>query len=357
MRLAHLTVRNVRSFASASLPLGDGTTLLVGDVGAGKTSLLYAVEMALFGFAEVDAGYLVRHGAHDAEVGLRLEDGEHTYDFRRRFRRRTVRGKESFQLDTSTLTVDGATQTYSATELRRRAIELLGFPDNPNPNAHSDLWRWAVYVPQERMRAVLDDDPAGRASRLETIRKALGLESYRTAAESAGAVALELGRRAERWDAEAQGLAHYEDDLARWREAGDAARAESTALTEAIDRDEATLRVLDAEIARRERAATEFNALEGRIEQATGAVETATANRSRSEARNAELAHRMDAVGGTLEREVPVRSELAEIDRRHRPPARGGRPPSRSHGPDPARRGRARRGRRRRPDRRRRASS
>jgi exonuclease SbcC len=215
MQLRSLTVRNVRSYLSGRIELGPGTTLLSGDVGSGKTSLLYAIEMALFGFAEVEAAFLVRHRTRDAEVTLGLADAEHHYEFRRRFRRKTQRGREGFEIEESSFSVDGARTRYSATELRQRAIDLLGFPDNPNPRAHSDVWRWAVYIPQERMRDVLFQSPT---ERLETVRKALGLEQYQIAADNAAEVAAELRRLAEVGDAEAEQLRHWSEELPRWSE-------------------------------------------------------------------------------------------------------------------------------------------
>jgi DNA repair protein SbcC/Rad50 len=213
MILRSIRVRNIRSHTETTVNFGPGTTLLAGDVGSGKTSLLYAVEMALFGFAEVDPAHLVRHRAREAEVALTLEDGEHWYEFRRRFRRRTVRGKETFEVEENSYAEDGARTKYSTTELRSRSIELLGFPDNPNPRAHSDVWRWAIYIPQERMRDILLQEPTAR---LETVRKALGLEHYHLAAENAAEVATELRRVAEARESEADLLRHHSDDLPRW---------------------------------------------------------------------------------------------------------------------------------------------
>jgi DNA repair protein SbcC/Rad50 len=213
MQLRRVEVRNIRSYATGELDLGPGTTLIAGDVGAGKTSLLYAIEMALFGFAEVDAAYLVRHQAGHAEVQVTLEEDPHLYRITRRFRRVVRRGRETFEPEKVTFTVDGSTTPYSATELRQRVIELLGFPDNPNPRAHSDLWRWAVYIPQEKMREVLAQDAA---ERLETVRKALGVERFRTASDNAQLVALEVRRRAESREAEADRLSHWEEELPRW---------------------------------------------------------------------------------------------------------------------------------------------
>ncbi len=207
MQLRRVRVRNIRSYVHGEVHFPPGTTLLSGDVGAGKTSLLYAIEMALFGIAEVDAAYLVRHNAPHAEVDVELEDAEHRYRISRRFRRVNRRGKTSFEPEKIAFRVDGAETTYSATELRQRVIEILGFPDNPNPQAHSDLWRWAVYVPQERMRDILAARPQDR---LETVRKALGVERYRTAAENAQELATDLRRSMNGRRQEAERLRHFD---------------------------------------------------------------------------------------------------------------------------------------------------
>ncbi|MGC2289890.1 MAG: SMC family ATPase, partial [Thermoplasmata archaeon] len=214
MQIARVGLRNLRSYRTADVVLGPGTTLLTGDIGSGKTSLLYAIEMALFGFAEVDPGYLVRHGAKDAEVSLALTDGTHRWELRRRFVRRARKGKDTFEPSENSLAVDGQRVAYSATELRRRTIELLGFPDNPNPRAHSDVWRWAVYLAQERMRDVLDPDVDVR---METVRKALGVEQYRLAGENARSLARSLQERAA--DLAEQGARHrgVEEEAAQWR--------------------------------------------------------------------------------------------------------------------------------------------
>ncbi len=249
MQLRRLVVSNLRSYESAHLDFGSGTTLLVGDIGAGKTSLLYAIEMALFGSAEVDAAYLVRHGAAHAEVTVEFEDGEHRYAIARRFRRLRRKGKESFEAEKFRFTIDGAETAYSATELRQRVIELLGFPDNPNPQAHSDLWRWAVYVPQERMREILG---ARAQDRLETVRKALGVERYRIAGENALELASDLRRSAAARRAEADRLRYFDEEYARSVEEGDRLRAERHRLTEAI-----RARVTDEEAARERRRAAE----------------------------------------------------------------------------------------------------
>lgn len=320
MQLRRLRVRNIRSYESGEVEFARGTTLLSGDVGAGKTSLLYAIEMALFGIAEVDAAYLVRHGTAHAETEVEFEDATHRYTIARRFRRVTRRGKETFEPERITFRVDGAETTYSATELRQRVIELLGFPDNPNPQAHSDLWRWAVYVPQERMRDILAARPQ---ERLETVRKALGVERYRTAAENALDLAADLRRSQRTRQAEAERMRHYELEFAeataeidRWglerrtrdasiREREAAAEAARTALAGAEEA------VRQGEADRRELGSLEREQSED--QERTGRIEKARADRLRE--REERLQAAREAAGEAAELESRRRA-LADADAR-----------------------------------------
>ncbi len=235
MQLRRVEVRNIRSYEHARLELSGGTTLLVGDVGSGKTSLLYAIEMALFGTAEIEATFLVRHGAAESTVLVALEDAGHQFEIERSFRRVRRRGREAFEPGRLVFREDGAATAYSSTELRARVIELLGFRDNPNPRAHSDLWRWAVYVPQEQMREILAAPPV---ERLETVRRALGVERYHLAAENAKEVARDLRQTAQSLRAQALTLREFAEDL-------DAATTEFAGLRGASARVDESLEAVD----------------------------------------------------------------------------------------------------------------
>jgi DNA repair protein SbcC/Rad50 len=294
MQLRRVTVRNIRSHAHSDLLLGPGITLLWGDVGSGKSSLLYAVEMALFGFAEFDPAFLVRHQALHAEVALTLEDPGGRYELRRRFRRQTRRGHQSFAAEENSFARNGARTTYSATELRQRAIDLLGFPDNPNPRARSDFWRWAVYIPQERMREVLAQDPE---ERLETVRKALGVEKFRVAAQNVGELGRELHRRADLQDEAAQMLAHHAEELPRLleernkaQEAYVSARKAETGLQAALSEAERQTKPLALAVAALAADRRELESAAGRL----GDIERAEAEKLRqAELRRTESRQRL----------------------------------------------------------------
>ena len=302
MQLRRVRVRNIRSYESAQVAFPPGTTLLSGDVGAGKTSLLYAIEMALFGVAEVEAAYLVRHGAAHAEVEVEFDDGEHRYAIVRKFRRVRRKGKPGIEPESIAFSADGAKTAYSATELRQRVIELLGFPDNPNPQAHSDLWRWAVYVPQERMRDILAAKPQDR---LETVRKALGVERYRTAAENAQELAADLRRSVVQRRVQAERLKHHDAEYADWNREADRLHAERARL-------EGSLRGLAVE---RERRAAE-------LATAEEAVRRTASDRRLKESLEAEQAS--DARART--EQARVRAERLEEIRRREALAEAARP-------------------------------
>lgn len=317
LQIRRLWLRNLRSYDAAEAEFPEGTTLVVGDVGSGKTSLLYAIEMALFGFAEVDPTYLVRHQAPEAEVRLQLVDGEHTYEFGRRFRRRTRRGREVFELESASYAEDGRKSSYTVTEIRERAIQLLGFPDNPNPRAHSDLWRWAVYIPQEKMREVLLQDAE---ERLQTVRKALGLEQYRTAAENTQLVAAAIRRGAESLSAAARARDHLVGERGEFERAA----AERTLEAESLRR-QATELAANAEGTERDAAAAEADRdrleaesrRDAELGEALRAEETrARRIQERSSARAVEMAttvRRLEGAPGRAAELNGFRERLTEI--------------------------------------------
>jgi DNA replication and repair protein RecF len=77
MRLAHLTLRDFRSYANLEIPFEEGHHLLLGPNGSGKTNILEAVYILGTGSsmrASRDA-VLVRHGSSGWQVGGRFEDG------------------------------------------------------------------------------------------------------------------------------------------------------------------------------------------------------------------------------------------------------------------------------------------
>lgn len=71
--------------------------------------------------------------------------------------------------------------SLSATELKERVLDILNFNEPPDPRAQSVIYRYAIFTPQEEMKVILAQNPD---KRLETLRKAFGVEDYKVAIEN-----------------------------------------------------------------------------------------------------------------------------------------------------------------------------
>jgi len=69
---------NIRSYINQTLEFPKGSVLLAGDIGSGKSSILHAIEFALFGTKgnELSASTLLRHGKKEGfvELNFKLEN-------------------------------------------------------------------------------------------------------------------------------------------------------------------------------------------------------------------------------------------------------------------------------------------
>ena len=74
MKIKKLTLKNIRSYDEQEIEFPEGSLLLSGDVGSGKTTILLAIEYALFGLQPGQKGSaLLRNNADLGEVSLELE--------------------------------------------------------------------------------------------------------------------------------------------------------------------------------------------------------------------------------------------------------------------------------------------
>ena len=82
MRLKELTLKNFRSYEKAKITFDDGTVLIAGDIGSGKSSILMAIEFALFGLGDLKTNNLLRKGTSHSTVTLVFEELNEIVHFR-----------------------------------------------------------------------------------------------------------------------------------------------------------------------------------------------------------------------------------------------------------------------------------
>ena len=125
MLLKSLTLHNIRSYTDVTINFPLGSTLLAGDIGCGKSTILMAVDFALFGIrrGEISGSDLLRHGKNSGYVRLEFEVNGRTYTVQRRLDR-----KKNINQASGSLVVDGIEFEYMPTELTAKILELLSYP-------------------------------------------------------------------------------------------------------------------------------------------------------------------------------------------------------------------------------------
>ena len=85
MKLKKIKLKNIRSYDEQEIEFPEGSLLLSGDIGSGKTSILLAIEYALFGLQPGQKGSaLLRNNSILGEVVLELEIDGHEVIIERR---------------------------------------------------------------------------------------------------------------------------------------------------------------------------------------------------------------------------------------------------------------------------------
>src|SRR3989338_4433270 len=125
MRLKRVRLQNIRSYVSEEVAFPPGSVLLSGDIGSGKSTILLAIEFALFGVMKgsVDGSSLLRHGKGSGYVELEFElDGKELV-----IRRTLKRSRDNVGQSAGYIAIDGLKTDCTPVELKARILELLGY--------------------------------------------------------------------------------------------------------------------------------------------------------------------------------------------------------------------------------------
>lgn len=169
MFLKSIQLKNIRSYLDEKIEFPSGSTLLSGDVGSGKSTVLLAMDFALFGLrkGELEGSDLLRHGKNSGSVELSFEvDGK---DFT--IVRTLKRSKDSVVQDTGIVEVSGYRKELMATEIKSKVFEIFGYSQEKK---NRPVFRYTVYTPQEKMKEILFDEDL----RLATLRKIFAVDKY-----------------------------------------------------------------------------------------------------------------------------------------------------------------------------------
>jgi len=184
MKLKKISLKNIRSYKEHEITFPEGSILLSGDIGSGKTSILLAIEFALFGLQPGQKGSsLLRNGEDDGWVRIEFEvEGKEVI-----IERFLKRGK-SISQDSCSIEIDGGKREISVTELKSIVLDLLNYP-REFAKKQNLLYKFTVYTPQEEMKQIILQDPE---TRINTLRHVFGIDKYKRILENTAILSSKL---------------------------------------------------------------------------------------------------------------------------------------------------------------------
>jgi exonuclease SbcC len=170
MRIEIVQLENIRSHIKSTVPFTRGFNCLVGGLGTGKSSILYAVDFALFGDPIGRSfEYLLREGADSGKVTVQFTQNGRTYKLVRGLKRRGKGIGQDFEelklFEDETLLASMKTDAIAE---QFKAVTGLD----------KELYREIVWVRQEHLKELLDAAPRERQRRLDEL---FGLSDYEMA--------------------------------------------------------------------------------------------------------------------------------------------------------------------------------
>ncbi|MFH1133534.1 MAG: SMC family ATPase [Nanoarchaeota archaeon] len=180
MRLHSIALRNIRSYLSETITFPEGSVLLAGDIGSGKSTVLLAIEFALFGIkkGELSGEALLRNGKREGNVELCLTVKEKKLIIKRTLKRT----KDGVKQEAGYLLLGDLKREGTPVELRAWILELLGYPEMLLEKGKDLIYRYTVYTPQEEMKRILSESSE---TRLDILRRVFQIDKYKRIRENA----------------------------------------------------------------------------------------------------------------------------------------------------------------------------
>jgi exonuclease SbcC len=170
VRIKSVELENVRSHVKSKIEFGSGFNCLVGGVGCGKSSVLHAIDFALFGDPIGRSfEYLLREDANSCKVTLQFVQAGKTYTLTRALKRR---GK-SISQDTEQLKLYEGKKLIASVKSGAVAEQLKAIT-----GLDKEIFRDIVWVRQEQLKELLNMRPRERQKRLDEL---FGLSDYEAA--------------------------------------------------------------------------------------------------------------------------------------------------------------------------------
>lgn len=184
MIIKKIILENIRSYKYQEVIFEKGKTLLAGDIGSGKTSILLGIEFGLFGLQPGQRGNsLLRNGENEGRVILEVQIEDKNLIIER-----TLRKSKTISQDYCSIEINGEKKELSVSELKSKILEILNYPLEFSKKQNL-LYKFTVYTPQEEMKQIILED---KETRLNTLRHVFGIDKYKKILENVGILKIYL---------------------------------------------------------------------------------------------------------------------------------------------------------------------
>ncbi|PIN89852.1 hypothetical protein COU57_05015 [Candidatus Pacearchaeota archaeon CG10_big_fil_rev_8_21_14_0_10_32_14] len=184
MILRKIQLNNIRSYNEEEIEFPIGSTLLSGDIGSGKTTILLGIEFALFGLQPGQKGSsILKNNVKEGYVKLELEIDGKIIEIER-----TLKRAKTITQDSCCITIDGNKRELAVTELKNVVLDLLNYPKEFSKKQNI-LYKFTVYTPQEEMKQIISQDIQ---TRVNTIRHIFGIDKYKKILENTSIILSKL---------------------------------------------------------------------------------------------------------------------------------------------------------------------
>ncbi|MBT6824498.1 AAA family ATPase [archaeon] len=179
MKIKSIRLRNIRSYVDQRVDFPKGSILLSGNIGSGKTSLLLAIDFALFGLrrGNLSGSGLLRKGAEEGSVELEFDISDKNILIKRNLKK-TINGVSQ---SAGYYSEDGSSEDLTPVELKQKILTLFNYPKEFLTKSKSLIYNYTVYTPQEEMKAILLADSK---ERLNILRRVFGIDKYKLIVEN-----------------------------------------------------------------------------------------------------------------------------------------------------------------------------
>ncbi|MEK6899737.1 MAG: SMC family ATPase [Nanoarchaeota archaeon] len=213
MLLRQLRLQNIRSYIDETIYFPEGSTLLSGDIGSGKSTVLLSIEFALFGSSRPDlpAESLLRKGEVKGAVELTFElEGQEIT-----IQRNLKKEKDSIKQLSGHMIINSIKKELMPVELKSEMLTLLGYPEDTLSKNKNYIFRYTVYTPQEEMKFILQEDPEAR---LDVLRKVFNTDRYKIIRENLQLYLKKIRADITVFKAKTESLQEYQQQSLQWQD-------------------------------------------------------------------------------------------------------------------------------------------